>query len=109
MRPPTADETARDVATLQTDGWLVLPELLPGPVLAEMRAALAPHLQQDRLGRNDFEGYRTDRIYSLVAVHPIFTDLVEDPRILAICDALLQPNYLLTASQAIHIRPGETP
>src|SRR5262249_14353778 len=29
--------------------------------------------------------------------------------ILAICDAFLAPNYLLTASQAIRIHPGETP
>src|SRR5262249_21820628 len=56
-----------------------------------------------------FEGYQTDRIYSLVAVHPVFADLVEHPRILAVCDALLQPNYLLSASQAINVRQGETP
>jgi ectoine hydroxylase-related dioxygenase (phytanoyl-CoA dioxygenase family) len=83
--------------------------LLSTPQLAEMRAALAPHLNGERPGRNDFEGYRTERVYSLVALAPIFTDLIEHPRIIAICDALLQPNYLLTASQAINIRPGETP
>jgi ectoine hydroxylase-related dioxygenase (phytanoyl-CoA dioxygenase family) len=107
--PPIADETARDLAALDAEGWVVIPELLPPSVLGEMRAALAPHLGREQLGRNDFEGYRTDRVYSLVAVHPVFADLVEHPRILAICDALLQPNYLLTASQAINIRPGETP
>jgi len=106
---PTAEETARDVAAIRSDGWLVIPGLLPEPLLAAMRAALEPHLRREQLGRNDFEGYRTDRVYSLVAVDPVFGDLVEQPRILAICDALLQPNYLLTASQAIHIRPGETP
>ncbi len=106
---PTAEETARDVAAIGAEGWVVIPELLQAPLLAEMRAALVPHLQRDRLGRNDFEGYRTERVYSLVALHPVFADLVEHPRILAICDALLQPNYLLTASQAINIQPGETP
>src|SRR5262249_31544606 len=45
----------------------------------------------------------------LVGRHRIFADLVEHPRILAICDAFLAPNYLLTASQAIRIHPGETP
>lgn len=106
---PTAEETARDVAALNADGWLVIPELLPTPLVDEMRAALAPHLDGERPGRNDFEGYRTERVYSLVALHPILTDLVEHPRIIAICDALLQPNYLLTASQAINIWPSETP
>ena len=106
---PTAEDTARDLEALRAEGWVVLPELLPAAVLAEIRAARTPHLERRQLGRNDFEGYLTDRVYSLVAVHPIFADLVEHPRILAICDALLEPNYLLTASQAIHIRPGETP
>lgn len=98
-----------DLDQLREEGWVVLPELLPPSVVAGMREALAPHLRGEKLGRNDFEGYRTERVYSLVALHPLFADLVEHPRILALCDALLQPNYLLTASQAINIRPGETP
>ena len=109
MHAPSLEETARDLAAIGADGWVVLPELLAPALLGEMRAALTPQLERQRLGRNDFEGYQTDRIYSLVAVHPVFADLVEHPRILAVCDALLQPNYLLTASQAINVRPGETP
>src|SRR5262249_46764622 len=58
---------------------------------------------------NDFEGFRTERVYSLVGRGRVFEDLVEHPRVLGICDALLEPNYLLTASQAINIHPGETP
>src|SRR5262249_57710273 len=68
-----------------------------------------PHLDALPLGRNDFEGHRTRRVYSLVGVAPIFADLVEHPRVLAICDAFLEANYLLTASQAIQILPSETP
>ncbi|MFT4521031.1 MAG: ectoine hydroxylase-related dioxygenase (phytanoyl-CoA dioxygenase family), partial [Halioglobus sp.] len=51
----------------------------------------------------------TERIYTLVARDKIFQDIVEDPTIMALCDALFMPNYLLTASQAIVIGPGETP
>jgi len=39
----------------------------------------------------------------------LFEDLVEHPHVLAICDAFLEQNYLLTASQAINIHSGETP
>ena len=39
----------------------------------------------------------------------MFERVTEHPRILAILDALLQPSYLLSASQAINILPGETP
>jgi ectoine hydroxylase-related dioxygenase (phytanoyl-CoA dioxygenase family) len=105
----TAEETARDVAAIREAGWIVLPELLEASLVAAMRAALRPHLEKELRGRNDFEGYRTARVYSLVGLDPLFADLVEHPRILRICDALLLPNYLLTASQAIEIAPGETP
>jgi ectoine hydroxylase-related dioxygenase (phytanoyl-CoA dioxygenase family) len=69
---------------------------------------LAPHLSRHR-GRNRFEGQATERIYTLVARHRVFQDLAEHPRILRLCDRLLQRGYLLTASQAICIYPGERP
>jgi len=103
------DVTARDLAAIDEHGFVVIPGLLPPPALDTMRAVLRPHLAADLLGRNDFEGHRTQRIYALVGLHRIFQDLVEHPRILAICDALLEQNYLLTASQAINILMGETP
>jgi ectoine hydroxylase-related dioxygenase (phytanoyl-CoA dioxygenase family) len=48
-------------------------------------------------------------VYALVSRGRLFEDLVRHPRILAICDRFLAENYLLTASQAICIHPGETP
>jgi len=100
---------AHDVAEIRKHGFVVIEGLLGPDAVAAMRAALVPHLQRELYGRNDFEGHRTERVYSLVGVAPIFADLVEHPRILAICDAFLERNYLLTASQAIEIHPGETP
>jgi ectoine hydroxylase-related dioxygenase (phytanoyl-CoA dioxygenase family) len=102
------DAIEGDLAAIEAGGYTVIPELLPPDLLAEMRRALAPHLQARLLGRNDFEGTRTERVYALVGRHELFERLVEHPRILGICDALLETNYLLTASQAINIHPGET-
>jgi ectoine hydroxylase-related dioxygenase (phytanoyl-CoA dioxygenase family) len=99
----------REVAAIREAGFVVLPDLIPPGDLAEMRRALAPALDAELYGRNDFEGHRTQRVYSLVAQAPVFAALVEHPRVLALCDAFLEPNYLLTASQAIRILPGETP
>src|SRR5262245_51302433 len=96
------DTTARDLAALERDGYVIIERLLGADTVVRVRAALAPRLGSHR-GRNDFEGHATERVYSLVAVDKVFEDLVEHPRILAICDELLEPNYLLTASQAIHI------
>jgi ectoine hydroxylase-related dioxygenase (phytanoyl-CoA dioxygenase family) len=104
-----SDGVEREVAAIREAGFVVLPDLIPPGDLAGMRRALAPALDTELYGRNDFEGHRTQRVYSLVAVAPVFTALVEHPRVLALCDAFLEPNYLLTASQAIRILPGETP
>lgn len=95
-----------EVALLHTHGYVVLERLLDAALLDHMRAALAPHLGQHR-GRNPFEGRATERVYTLVARHRLFHDLVEHPRILRLCDRFLQPRYLLTTSQAICIHPGE--
>lgn len=103
------DLVERDLAAIRGSGFALLPNLLAPGLVAEMREILRPHLRREYLGRNNFEGHETERVYSLVAVHEVFEDLVEHPRILAICDRLLEPNYLLTASQAIQIHPGETP
>src|SRR3546814_14281276 len=81
--------------------------LMPADLHA-VREALAPHLERHS-GRNNFEGRRTERVYTLVARGAIFERITEDARVLALLDRLLQPGYLLTASQAIRIRPGETP
>lgn len=107
---PNLDQSRleRDLAALRGDGFVVIERLLPDNLVEALRAALAPHLAADPSGRNNFEGYRTQRVYSLAGKGKLFADLAEHPRILAICDALLLPNYLLTASQAICIHPGET-
>jgi ectoine hydroxylase-related dioxygenase (phytanoyl-CoA dioxygenase family) len=99
----------RDVAEMRARGFVLIPDLLGADVLAEIRGALAPHLRGEFMGRNDFEGHRTERVYSLVGRGRVFEDLVEHPRILGLCEEFLAPNYLLTASQAISIHPGETP
>jgi ectoine hydroxylase-related dioxygenase (phytanoyl-CoA dioxygenase family) len=101
--------TSADVAHIEDQGFVVIPDLLSRDEIAETKAALAPFLSGTLMGRNDFEGHRTERVYALVGRGAVFERLVEHPRVLAICDALLEPNYLLTASQAININPGETP
>ena len=96
-----------DVEQMDQSGFVVIERLLGDDVLAAVRRGLAPHLGGKHFGRNDFEGFRTERVYNLPAFGGVFADLIEHPRILAVCDALLSPNYLLTAAQAINIHPGE--
>jgi ectoine hydroxylase-related dioxygenase (phytanoyl-CoA dioxygenase family) len=93
---------------LDAQGFTILPGFLDAARLARVREGLAPHLDS-HAGRNNFEGFRTERVYTLVGRGPVFEDIAEDARVLALLDTLLAPGYLLTASQAICIHPGETP
>jgi ectoine hydroxylase-related dioxygenase (phytanoyl-CoA dioxygenase family) len=91
---------------LRRDGYTVIEDFLTPAQVAEAKAALAPYLGS-HLGRNPFEGHETERVYTLVARGKVFEDATEDARVLALLDRFLQPGYLLTASQAICIYPGE--
>lgn len=96
------------LAELESNGYTLIPDFLSPARLAAVRAALARELGHYQ-GRNDFEGERTERVYACCARDAELAEVAQDPRMLAICDAVLQPGYLLTGSQAINIHPGETP
>ena len=96
------------VAAIDRDGYTIIDDFLSPADLTEVRRVLELYLG-DRAGRNNFEGYRTERLYTLVARARIFWKIALDPRVLALCEHYLLPNFLLTASQAINISPGETP
>lgn len=102
---PERDQVLRQ---LQDQGYALIPDFLSEQHLAQVNSLYDTMLGRHR-GRNNFEGHCTERIYTLVARHRIFQDIAEDARIMALCDALFLPNYLLTASQAIVIGPQETP
>jgi ectoine hydroxylase-related dioxygenase (phytanoyl-CoA dioxygenase family) len=96
------------LARLDERGYTIIPDFLSAADLRAVREGLAPFLGTHR-GRNNFEGTKTERVYTLVARGAIFERIAEDERVLALCGRLLHPGFLLTASQAINIHPGETP
>jgi ectoine hydroxylase-related dioxygenase (phytanoyl-CoA dioxygenase family) len=96
------------VARIERDGFTVIEDFLAAPMLAEVRRVLGLYLGTHS-GRNDFEGTSTERVYTLVARARVFWDIVLDARVMGLCERFLDPGFLLTASQAIEIRPGETP
>jgi ectoine hydroxylase-related dioxygenase (phytanoyl-CoA dioxygenase family) len=102
-------DVAADLATYHRDGFIVLPRAVGTDTLDAIRAELAPYLDESkRLGRNDFEGFRTNRVYALLAKAPSVAALLEHPWVLSLLDRLLLPNYLLSANLAINLWPGET-
>ncbi|GAB2826600.1 phytanoyl-CoA dioxygenase family protein [Actinocorallia aurea] len=94
-----------DLTALRRDGHVVLPGLLSEADLDGVRAAVAPLLGPR--GRNAFEGHRTQRLYSVLGKTRATDRLIDHPRVLALLDRLLQPNYLLSQLQIINIEPGE--
>lgn len=109
--PPVAPDPEADAHadTIRQEGFVVLRDVLSPAQVAAMRAALSPWLQGRLMGRNDFEGFRSERVYALLAKDPALALLVEHPRLLAIVDRLLAPHYLLSAFLAIQVHSGETP
>lgn len=97
--------SAADLATVQRDGYVILPDLLTAQELDEIREAVAPLL--DRRGRNQFEGHTTQRVYSVLNKTRACDRIADHPRVLALVDRLLLPNYLLSMLQVINILPGE--
>lgn len=100
--------TDQALAEYREQGFVILRDVLGTSEIEALCAGLQPYLDLGVHGRQNFEGERTQRIYSLVGRGAVFEHTAEHAAVLEFVDALLQPGYLLTASQAICIHPGET-
>jgi ectoine hydroxylase-related dioxygenase (phytanoyl-CoA dioxygenase family) len=103
-----SDHPGARLAALESDGYTIFEGLLDTDDVARIRGELAPWLKREKMGRNDFEGFNTERVYALLAKAPSVARIVEHPAVLALIDALLPANYLLSSALAIHVHPGET-
>ncbi|HEY8004428.1 MAG TPA: phytanoyl-CoA dioxygenase family protein [Phenylobacterium sp.] len=92
---------------IREQGFTVIEDFLDQAALAEFRARLAPYLGSHR-GRNDFEGFETERVYTLVARGKVFEDIAAEPRLLSLLSRFLEGAFLLSATHAINLQPGET-
>lgn len=97
--------TMADVEALLECGYCVIERVLERPSLDRIRDRVAPLLSH--LGRNDLEGLKTKRVYSVMAKTDSCNPLAEHPRIQCLLDELLLANYLLSMFQIIEIQPGE--
>ncbi len=93
---------------LLAQGYIVLRNIIDKALVGTIRKELSPHLQQKMMGRNDFEGFSSERVYALLAKAPALAAIIEHPQVIRILDQLLPANYLLSANLAINTHPGET-
>ena len=86
---------------IEDQGYAVLENALSTTDVGAVRDALAPYLGEGPFGRNDFEGFRTKRVYSLPAKSRAFDRLIEDERVLDVAELLGRtPN----ATEALLVR-----
>jgi len=97
------------VESVAENGYIILQDVLTAEQVASVKTALKPWLKKTHMGRNDFEGYSTERVYALLAKLPQLALIVEHDRVLSIIDEFLSPNFLLSSNLVINIHPGETP
>lgn len=89
---------------LMREGYLILNNLVSPEMAEALRREANPHLE--KMGRNSFEGERTQRIYGVPEKLRSADPFIEHPLILAHLNRLLLPNYLLSQAQVINVLSG---
>jgi ectoine hydroxylase-related dioxygenase (phytanoyl-CoA dioxygenase family) len=95
---------------LETDGCVVIEEVLDRGQVAALAAELAPHFDEAPDCAGDFYGYATKRVSGLAAKSPGCQSMIIHPTILGVMDHFLLKGcrgYHLNLTQAIRIGPGE--
>lgn len=97
-------------ASLERDGYCIIPDLLPQSVLKLLDADLENSFRHTPLGDGDFYGYRTKRFGSLLRRSAHAARLAMEPTVLALANNILSgacERIQLNVAQAIEIHPGE--
>jgi hypothetical protein len=94
------------VAAMQAEGYCIVEAMMPPGDVAATKAELLEILAATPEGRNDFEGFKTQRIYALFAKTRRFDQWAIHPLMLGVLDRVLH-FYQLSAPVGIHIGPGE--
>jgi len=105
-----ADSTEAHLRRIEEQGYTIVEDAIDLDVVDALVEEL-DRLVQD-LGivpaGNTFEGTRTTRAYNLLAHGPSFEQIPLHPRILPICEGVLDPGLLVSSLSSIAIGPGET-
>jgi ectoine hydroxylase-related dioxygenase (phytanoyl-CoA dioxygenase family) len=102
----TASTVEEILEGLDVDGYALVENVLSPDEVAAGRAELTRILAEVPLGRNDFEGHKTRRIYALFAKTRFFDAPATHPLLLGVLDKWLH-YYQLSAPTGIEIQPGE--
>ena len=107
MALPSTASVDDVVAALDRDGYCIVEGVLSPEEVQAKRDDLIGVLQSTPTGRNDFEGFKTQRIYNLYAKTRAFDGPAMHPLVLGVLDKVLG-HYQFSAPVGISIGPGET-
>lgn len=92
---------------LAEDGYAIIPDAISADQVAWARGELEAIVENTPLGRDDFEGHRTRRVYGLFGKTRSLDALAVHDTVLGVLDRVLV-HYQLSAPTGISIGPGET-
>ncbi len=95
-------------AQCSTHGYCIVHNMLSREVLDQKASDLRRVLEDVPLGRNDFEGHSTKRIYAIFNKTRVMDDLATHPVVLGVVENLLRtPWFQFSSPTGIRIGPGE--
>ncbi|WP_417465012.1 phytanoyl-CoA dioxygenase family protein [Kordiimonas sp.] len=97
------------IETIKDRGYFIIENLMPEAGVQAARDILDPIFAEQRTGRNQFEGFKTQRIYSLPKYGPALWPFFMHEDLLKIIKPLLWDDCLVTAALAANVLPGEQP
>lgn len=105
-----ADDVSKIGDAVRTDGYAIVENVIDPPRCADLIAEVDRVESEYSIdyGPNDFEGFRTRRIFNLIRRSPLFRELVIHDGMLGLMEEVLGPDFLLSGTTSMHISPGET-
>jgi ectoine hydroxylase-related dioxygenase (phytanoyl-CoA dioxygenase family) len=108
---PSPEAVQQHLSEIRERGYTIVENAIE----PERVAAIAAEL--DRLeralavgeGKNVFEGFKTVRIYNLLARGRVFEEIPVHPNVLPLAEGVLDPGLLVSSLSSIAIGPDETP
>jgi ectoine hydroxylase-related dioxygenase (phytanoyl-CoA dioxygenase family) len=101
--------TTEPLDAFARDGFVVLERVVEEELVAELLEAVDRVMIDDDIpfGTNAFLGFRTRRIFNLLAREPLFARVPLHPAVLPLVEQVLDEQCLLSSLTAIEMQPGQ--
>lgn len=109
-RNETRDECAAHLGRIERDGYSVIEGVFDADEAAAWLADLdrIAAAEGTGYGPNDFEGFKTRRVYNLLAHGRLWEAIPTHPRVLPVVEGVLDRGCLISSLSSIDIGPGES-